>query len=117
MSGMSDVLGELQAAARDLVRQAAEKVDLSGVKEALEAIEHSGAKERQEAEVTSAVPLTDAERATLEGRLKATHGPDLPVHYRVDPAILGGLVVRVGDRMVDGSLATRLNQLRQNIAG
>jgi ATP synthase F1 delta subunit len=113
---MSNVLGELQAAARDLVRQAAEKVDLSGVKEALEAIEHSGAKERPEAEVTSAVPLTDAERATLEGRLKAKHG-DLPIHYRVDPAILGGLVVRVGDRMVDGSLATRLNQLRQNIAG
>jgi F0F1-type ATP synthase delta subunit len=117
VSGMSDVLGELQAAARDLVRQAAEKVDLKGVKEALEAIEHSGAAERLEAEVTSVVPLTDGERAALEGRLRARYGSGLPIHYRLDPAILGGLVVRVGDRMVDGSLATRLNQLRQNIAG
>jgi F-type H+-transporting ATPase subunit delta len=117
VSAMSEVLGELQTAARDLVRQAAEKVDLKGVKEALEAIEHAGAAERLEAEVTSAVPLTDAERAALEGRLRAKNGQDLPVHYRVDPAILGGLIVRLGDRMVDGSLATRLNQLRQNIAG
>lgn len=118
MSDAGGILGDLHAAARDLVRQAAEAVDLSGVKDALEAIEHGlQDPERTEAEVTSAIPLAAAEQAVLEERLRAKFGSELPIRYRVDPSILGGLVVRVGDRMVDGSLAAKLNQLRQTIAG
>ena len=41
----------------------------------------------------------------LESRLRARYGSDLPIAYRVDPAILGGLIVRVGDRYIDGSVA------------
>jgi ATP synthase F1 delta subunit len=114
VSTLGERLGEV---ARELVQQAAHAVDLAGVKDVLEAIEHHGEGERLEAEVTSAVALTESERAVLEGRLKARHGADLPIHFKVDPAILGGLIVRVGDRMVDGSVATKLGQLRQTITG
>jgi F-type H+-transporting ATPase subunit delta len=112
-------LGErLTEAARDFLEQAANKVDLPAVKDVLAAIEQHGAEPtRLEAEVTSAMPLTDAQRATLETRLRARHGAELPVQYTVDPSILGGLIVRVGDQMVDGSLASKLNQLRQAISG
>jgi F-type H+-transporting ATPase subunit delta len=65
------------------------------------------------AEVTSAVALTDAERQALLARLEAEHGAGLDVRYRVDPAILGGLIVRVGDKLMDGSLASKLAAMKQ----
>jgi len=67
--------------------------------------------------VTSAVPLTEGERSELERRLRSRHGQALAIAYRVDPTILGGLAVRVGDRYVDGSVATRLGKLRQTLIG
>jgi F-type H+-transporting ATPase subunit delta len=115
VSSLGDQLGEV---ARDLLNQAAQRVDLTGVKDVLSAIERGAAESAAlEGEVTSAVPLTDAERQTLEARLRARYGAELPVRFKVDPTILGGLVVRVGDQMVDGSLAAKLNQLRQALAG
>jgi len=59
------------------------------------------------AEVTSALPLTADEQATVKRDLGASD-----VHFKVDPEILGGLVVRVGDRVVDGSVAGKLDGLR-----
>jgi ATP synthase F1 delta subunit len=64
-------------------------------------------------EVTSAVALTDEQRSTLVSKLEAQYGSGLDVHYRVDPAILGGLIVRVADKLIDGSLATRMAAMRQ----
>ncbi|MBM4460063.1 MAG: ATP synthase F1 subunit delta [Chloroflexi bacterium] len=64
-------------------------------------------------EVISAIPLTDAERQALVARLTAEHGAGLDVHYKVDPAILGGLIVRVGDKLMDGSVATKLAAMKQ----
>lgn len=57
--------------------------------------------------VTSALPLTPAEMAMVQKTLKAAK-----VDFKVDPSILGGLVVRVGDRVVDDSVSTRMNALR-----
>jgi F-type H+-transporting ATPase subunit delta len=65
------------------------------------------------AEITSAVPLTDAERQSLVARLEAQYGAGLDVRYQVDPAILGGLIVRVGDKLIDGSVASRLAAMKQ----
>jgi len=65
------------------------------------------------AEVTSAQPLTDAHVAALKEALKASSGrADVDVALKVDPAILGGLIVKLGSRMVDGSLRTKLNAIR-----
>jgi F-type H+-transporting ATPase subunit delta len=66
-------------------------------------------------EVISAVLLTDGQRSTLVSRLEAQYGTGLNIHYQIDPAILGGLIVRVGDKLSDGSLATRMAAMRQTL--
>jgi F-type H+-transporting ATPase subunit delta len=67
------------------------------------------------AEITAAVALTAEERATLEQRIRASYGPDVQFKYTVNPEILGGLVIRVGDKILDGSVATKLSRLREQI--
>jgi len=68
-----------------------------------------------EAVVTSAVPLTAREQADLKLKLMEQAGGDLDLSYVVDPDLIGGLVVRVGDRVIDSSVASRLRQLRESI--
>jgi len=67
------------------------------------------------AHVTSAVPLTAEEKAALEQSLARRYGQALSLQYEVDPAILGGLVVRVGDQVIDGSVASKLAALREQL--
>lgn len=67
------------------------------------------------AEVTSALPLTPAEQDEVKRNLLTKLGDTATVSFRVDPSILGGLVVRVGDRVVDGSVAGQLASLRQQL--
>lgn len=64
------------------------------------------------AEVTSAVALSDAHLTQLKEALKASVGKDVQLTTRVDPGLLGGLVVKVGSRMVDSSLRTKLNSIK-----
>ncbi len=65
------------------------------------------------AEVTSAAPLGDANVAALKETLRvASGGKDVRLIAKVDPSIIGGLVVKLGSRMVDGSLKTKLNAIR-----
>ena len=77
-------------------------------------IEAAGARrERSVARVISAVEMTDAAAARRSAeRLSEVYGRRIEVRYAVDPAIRGGLVVRVGDEVIDGSLASRLNDIR-----
>jgi F-type H+-transporting ATPase subunit b len=67
------------------------------------------------AEVTSALPLTPAEQETVRKDILASLGSTASISFRVDPSILGGLIVRVGDRVIDGSVAGQLQDLRQVI--
>ena len=69
------------------------------------------------ARVTAAHPLTADQQAALAARLKAGLGRDVALDITIDPAILGGLVVRVGSRMIDSSLKTRLDSLGQALKG
>jgi F-type H+-transporting ATPase subunit delta len=69
------------------------------------------------AEVISAHPLTDDQVASLKTRLKARAGRDVTIDARTDPAILGGLIVKLGSEMIDGSLKTKLNRLAQVMKG
>jgi len=64
------------------------------------------------ADVTSAVPLTDAQTDELKATLKAKSGRDVSLNKRVDPYLLGGLIVKIGSRMVDSSIRTKLNNLK-----
>jgi F-type H+-transporting ATPase subunit delta len=69
------------------------------------------------ATVTTAVPLSDEDRRAVERRLKELTGGEVVTKTQVDEDILGGLVVRIGDRLIDGSTRSRLQQLKQDLAG
>ncbi|HMN13513.1 MAG TPA: F0F1 ATP synthase subunit B [Bellilinea sp.] len=69
-----------------------------------------------DASVTSALPLTDAEKSTIQRDLVGKLSPDATISYAVDPSILGGLVIRVGDQIIDGSVAGKLQNLKQAIS-
>jgi F-type H+-transporting ATPase subunit delta len=90
--------------------------DLPGMIRAFHAI---AAAQRGEvtAEVASAHALTDEQLATLEQKLRAREGRTVKLKTRVDPDLLGGLVVTVGSKRIDGSIRTRLNSLAQAMKG
>ncbi len=67
------------------------------------------------AEVVSALPLTSEEQKTISGELSAKLGGDASVNFNVDPKLLGGLLVRVGDKVVDGSVAGQISDLRSSL--
>ncbi len=69
------------------------------------------------AEVSSAIALDDAQTAALTDQLRKVMGAKVQVEATVDPALLGGLVVKVGSRMVDASLRTKLNKLQLAMKG
>jgi len=69
------------------------------------------------AEVTSAEKLTAKQIADLKAALKGATGSDVALATKVDPSILGGLIVKVGSRMMDNSLATKLNSLKVAMKG
>ncbi|MBI5165994.1 MAG: F0F1 ATP synthase subunit delta [Magnetospirillum sp.] len=69
------------------------------------------------ASVESAVALTDTQVSQLAAALKAAYGSNITVETTVDPGLLGGLVVKVGSRMVDSSLKTKLQHLKLAMKG
>lgn len=69
------------------------------------------------AEVTSAKELSDAQVTAVKEALRQATGSDVTVNAMVDPTLMGGLVVKVGSRMVDSSLSTKLTQLRTSMIG
>ena len=64
------------------------------------------------ADVTVAEPLSDKNLDALKAALKSVTGKDVALNVKVDPAIIGGLVLKLGSRMVDSSLRTKLNSIK-----
>ena len=77
----------------------------------------SARRHRSVARVISAVEMTDAQQSALADRLSEVYGRRIEVRYALDPSIRGGLVVRIGDEVIDGSLSTRMNEVRGAFAG
>lgn len=71
--------------------------------------------EAASAEVTSALPLTGEEQETIKEDILGRIGQPATVSFRVDPSILGGLVIRVGDKVLDGSVSGQLEDMRQQL--
>ena len=69
------------------------------------------------AEVTSAHKLDEGQVDAIRQNLRTRYGADIAVDLSVDPAILGGLVVKIGSRMIDGSIRTKLNSLALAMKG
>ena len=92
---------------------------LAAVPEAISAYQTLVAKSKGEvtAEVTSAEKLSAKQLADLKAALKSAVGSDVALAAKVDPAILGGLIVKVGSRMMDNSLLTKLNSLKSAMKG
>jgi F-type H+-transporting ATPase subunit delta len=64
------------------------------------------------AQVTVAEPLSHERLADLKGALRSVTGKDVDLDVKIDPAIIGGLIVKLGSRMVDSSLRTKLNSIK-----
>ncbi|MDW3204735.1 MAG: F0F1 ATP synthase subunit delta [Alphaproteobacteria bacterium] len=69
------------------------------------------------AEVSSAKALSDAQIAAVEEALKKAVGGKVAVSHKVDPSLIGGLIVKVGSRMIDTSVATKLQRLKLAMKG
>ncbi|WP_037500837.1 F0F1 ATP synthase subunit delta [Sphingomonas jaspsi] len=92
---------------------------LSELKNVVKLVRRLAADHRGEttAEVTSAHALSDDQVAALKTRLKARVGRDVAIDAKVDPELLGGIVVRLGSQMIDASIRTKLNTLAQAMKG
>ena len=104
----------LSSLTRDFLGVVARNRRLFAVPEMIEAYLRQLAERRGEvtAEVTVAQPLSEARHAALIEQLRRAVGARVAVDIRVDPALLGGMIVKVGSRMVDTSLNSRLQRLR-----
>ncbi|MBV6520683.1 MAG: ATP synthase subunit delta [Gemmatimonadaceae bacterium] len=71
---------------------------------------------RLHAQVTVAREVTDSDRSTMAAHLGRTTGKTVVPHIHVNPAILGGVIVRIGDHVMDGSVRKRLSSLRSRMA-
>ena len=89
-----DALRSIDAAVRDLYEERTGKVRV---------------------EVRSALPLTEDQREKLRQELRASLGREPVLDVRVDPELLGGLTVQVGDTLYDASIRTRLEQIRNQL--
>lgn len=101
----------------NFLRLVAKNRRLFAVPGMIEAFRELAARHRGEisAEVTSAHPMSDAQVTALKAALKETLGKDVTLSARVNPAILGGLIVKVGSRMIDTSLRTRLMTVKTQL--
>ncbi len=70
-----------------------------------------------EAKVTSAVPLNEAQEQRLTQELVRITGKNVRMIKEVNPELIGGLKVQIGDRVMDGTVAYKLQQIRQNLSG
>lgn len=69
------------------------------------------------AHVTSAMPLTDSEKKDVEGRLlETTAYVSFLLEYNVDTSLIGGMIIRIGDRVVDSSIKTKLNNMAKELS-
>lgn len=105
---------ELKGLGANLIRTAAANRRLFAVPDMIVAYRRLLAKERGEtsASVTSAEPLSDGQVTALKAALKEALGKDVTLDQKVDDALIGGLIVQVGSRMIDTSLRTKLNSMK-----
>ena len=125
---LSDVRGQIgalaMAATQKLVGEALDEKRqhalieefFSGIKDGKVVVLEGADLKGNSAEITSALILDDAEQETLKNDVLSKIGDQATITFRVDPSILGGIVIRVGDKVLDNSVAGQLEELRQTLA-
>jgi F-type H+-transporting ATPase subunit delta len=105
-------------ALRNLVALLIQRRDLGSLNDVAAELERHAFKSGQGplgVEVVSAVPLSADEVQQLGVQLAQQYGDALNISYRVDPAILGGMIIRAGDKLIDASVSTRLAAMKQSL--
>ncbi len=115
---LAPVLSDLTPQVGAFVRELAANGELNKLESIVQEFEGLVVRGNQPrlARVRSAVALTTEERQQLEQNLARRFGGTLEVEYEIDPELIGGVTVRVGDEVIDGSLAGKLSALREHLA-
>jgi F-type H+-transporting ATPase subunit delta len=120
-AGMNGVLHRMEAAplTRRFILLLASKRRLFALPDIIRAYGNMVSRQKGEmsAQVTSARPLSDDEIAELKSILRSKLSKEVKLDSRVDPSLLGGLIVQFGSRMIDSSIRTKLNGLRMAMRG
>jgi F-type H+-transporting ATPase subunit delta len=118
MKAVLEALGA-NALTTKFVLTLAKKRRLFALPEIIRSFQDKLASQRGEvnAQVTSAYALSESQLETLRSVLKSSLGRDPRIETRVDPSLLGGLIVMVGSRMIDSSLRTKLHGIRTAMRG
>jgi F-type H+-transporting ATPase subunit delta len=111
------VLGEADPLVRNALLLLAEKGRIAEVDEVQRELEQLIALQERilELELTTAVELSEEEAAKVVGQIEQTSGRKVEATTRVDPELLGGIVIQAGSKRLDGSVRGRLEQLRQEL--
>jgi len=115
---LDSVLMNAQPEARNLARLMAERNRLGVVADLYRIYNDARLAEQGVtiAEVTTAEALDPSEQKVVAQQLKRLVGKEVEMRMKVDPAIIGGIVARVGDQLIDGSVVTRLRRLRDRLS-
>jgi F-type H+-transporting ATPase subunit delta len=118
LSAFDKVLADGQPEARNLVRLLLERGRIEDLPAMYELFEEGIRAERGIvlAQVTTAEPLSPDEQTMVRDRLSAMTGKQVELQLKVDPEIIGGIVARIGDVLVDGSVISQLRRLRARLA-
>ncbi len=118
IAGVAPVLG-LDPVTTNFLGVLAQNRRLSDLPAIIRAFRDLAARSRGEmnADVVSAHPLDDAQVDALRQQLRHRVGREVAIDLRVDPSLLGGLIVRIGSQMIDSSIKTRLNTLAHAMKG
>jgi len=111
--------GKVSPVTERLVRNSLTSSHVHSAENEIERLSTAAARRRGQsvAHVTSALPLTDAQEQRLIATLERIYGRTMGLQVQVDPSVLGGLVIRVDDEVIDGSIAHRLEAAGRRLAG
>jgi F-type H+-transporting ATPase subunit delta len=114
---LAAALGDADELVRNFLLLVAEKGRIAEIDEIQREFERLIAREARvlELELTTAVELSDEEAARVVGQIEEASGRRVEATRRVDPSIIGGIVVQAGSQRLDASVRGRLNQLRQEL--
>ena len=118
LNGISTLLGDVAPLIVNMVSLMAVRGDIGSFPEVFSTFQEIANEHRgiAQAEVTSAVPLDDERRERIRVSLADITGKEVTMTESIDPQIIGGVVARVGDQLIDGSTRSTLRSLRDQIA-
>ena len=119
---LSERLGEINPMALKLVSMLIAKDRLGMIEDIAEEYQqlldnYRGVEGAEVAEVTTAIPLDNEDRLKLAQRITDMVGKPIVLKVKVDPGIVGGIVIRIGDKLIDGSIRSKLAALRRELGG